>query len=162
MPTVGANAPPCLNMSWFLWCRSSIASSSVSRMSLTSSGSVPSTTSRTPLPRNGSSTCLASSSRTSRPSRRAFSLNPTSVLMISGRLSARSFSERVVSLIIERDSFMPKEAIRMQAVPPPTMKRAGMEMIPAIVPPFRIIPMMMKTQAPTRPMRGDIRADSER
>ena len=50
----------------------------------------------------------------------------------------------------------------MQAVPPPTMKRAGRLMIPAIVPPFRIIPMMMKTQAPTRPMRGDMRADSRR
>jgi hypothetical protein len=30
-------------------------------------------------------------------------------------------------------------------------------MIPAIVPPFRIIPMTMKTQAPTRPMSGDMR-----
>ena len=74
--------------------------------------------------------------------------------MISGRLSARSLSDSVVSLIIEIVSFMPKEAIRMQVVPPPTMKRAGMEMIPAIVPPFRIIPMTMKTQAPTRPMSG--------
>ncbi len=80
--------------------------------------------------------------------------------MISGRLSARSFRERVVSLIIEKNSFMPKEAIRMQAVPPPTMNSAGMEMIPAIVPPFRIIPMMMKTQAPTRPMSGDMRGGS--
>ena len=80
--------------------------------------------------------------------------------MISGRLSARSLSDRVVSLIIESHSFIPNEAIRMQAVPPPTMKRAGMEMIPAIVPPFRIIPMMMKTQAPTRPMSGDMRGGS--
>jgi hypothetical protein len=80
--------------------------------------------------------------------------------MISGRLSARSLSDSIVSLIIEIVSFMPKDAIRTHVVPPITMRKAGMEMIPAIVPPLRIIPMTMKTQAPTRPMSGDMRGGS--
>ena len=97
MPTVGAKPPACWKALAFWWWRPAMDSTSRSRMSLTSSGSVPSTTRRTPFSMNASSTACASSSSASRPSRRARSAMRTSVRMAFGRSMAGDVKARMYS-----------------------------------------------------------------
>src|SRR3954452_7488417 len=78
MPIVGEKPPAFSNGITAAWWRPIMPSISFSRISRTSSGSVPSTTSCRPLRVKSSSSWATSSSSARRPSRRARSAKPTS------------------------------------------------------------------------------------
>ncbi len=121
-------------------------------MSFTSSGSVPSTTSEMPFLMKASSTFSASSSRASRPSRRAFSAMPEMVRMTSALSMALPLYviETIVSLAIVMTHLTPLEAMSTPFVPPKTIIIAVGCMNATGLPPSRI--MAMKSEAMATPM----------
>src|SRR5579862_848013 len=151
MPRVGAKPPMFSKSLAPAFCSARMAVTSFSRISRSSSGSVPSTASSMPLRRKGSSTVLVISSRASRPSRRARSANSTIWAMVSSGGSGLDIRACFIEAPMAVKSFISPDAIATPMVPPMTSIIAGGEMMAAGLPPSITIEPKMHTRAMPMP-----------
>ena len=130
-----------------------LASTSASRISRSSSGSVPSTARLTPRLRKSSSTSTSASSRVSRPSRRALSASLTTTGTSSPGGDGFQVKARTSALTAALVSAIVPPATAAPMVPPNTSSIAGRISSEAGLPPSRTFAAMMMPRPPPTPIR---------
>src|SRR5579875_3745923 len=152
IPIVGAKPPAFSNGIAPSWWRAIMPSISASRMSRTSSGSEPSTTSWSPLRVKSSSISEALESSANSPSRRACSAKPTSCCTRALRSISGGPNTSLYSVGMRFIAGIPQLASVAPPVPQMMIKSAGMSMKAAgLVPPI-IADMSIPPAARPMPM----------
>src|SRR6266568_1034783 len=153
MPMVGANPPMSVKIFAPDLSALRLASISPCRMSLSSSGSVPSMAISRPRRRNGSFTPLAASSSASSPSRRARSASATTASTRSPDVLVLLVKARFIWLTMPVESRSTPPAMAAPRVPRTTRISGAGRMIEAGLPPSMTCAPKMPAKAMPMPMR---------